>query len=722
MGTTYRSAEYERAVPYSVLSKGARNRIEENAAKRGPIEWDYKDMFIKPFKDEKAKTADELVKAYPFIDELADEMVNARLGLYNKAPTYDKSEGWIENLEDIQQPYPQEFTVVNGEPVLTPFGELMAQQDMAKSFAESKDVQKWIDHPTKQKITFTRGKRGDKSQHWYRTMDEYSDALLNDIGSEYSRALQWLLQKKLNERIKADLESPEPQYINALKNKLLPDFDYSKGNPTYEDYDKYQTGENRNAFGRMEFERPSALKTIPASFVAPMYSATHFDPELNYNTSNLEAGARLGSDIAMNAIAFGAPVAGAKLGGAFISRKVPYFRNAFGRAGAMAGGALGGAVTYGAERGADEALKFFTGKGYHQYPVDVRDIGLQALLGGAAGLPWRKGVPRYGELRQKIDPNFTSTVTNTDVKDMIGAQKEAQKLIKQGRGKVGKDAIETQYQDMAWRDYRNKFGEDEAVNFQHPPVVKDNEGIPLVQNAPAGKVMQVRDPKGKPVRRGTMENADLLVERDPVRFTDASGKAVKVDVPVAHADADASLRKGYFEQNADYYQGMSEEAKEDLWKAAKASRERDNKFSGLFTGTDEVVPISTVRENMRLFGGRPLNEGERSLKNKGVEWLWRNKTTPGKTEGGKFVEAGEAQQEALRKAKSTAHRRYGHNMLGEKELYEEPKRSKGVDIAKGFGKAASLGNALFHNVLPYSNLVGGVQPYTYEAYPDKEKK
>lgn len=715
MEPTLRSREYTRRIPYSVSSQNdlrIPTRLAKNTIERNPLF------------NEGLKSVKELRADFPWLedDEILDAMVRARLGFYGNNPDYDKSKGWIEKKRSVEQPYPDEFTLQNGVPTLTERGLELAAADTLASWRRSKEVENWQKFPYRG-VDFVRGTREEAGENpWFRTMDEYSDALLNSIGSEYSRALQDALQERMYKVLEEDLSSENPQYLQALKNKLLPDFDYSKGRPTVEDLRKYQTEIGKKPFNYQEFERPHRITTMGTSVVVPMWSATHFDPELNYNTSNLEAGARLGGDIAMNALAFYAPVKGAQMGGALISRKVPYFRNLAGRAGAMAGGALGGAGTYGAERIADEALEAKTGKGYHQYPMDVRDLGLQALLGGAAGLPWRKGVPKYNELRAKIDPNFTSTVERSDVADMIKAQKEAKDLIKQGRGKVGKDAIEIQYQDRAWRDYRNKFGEDEAVNFQHPPVVKDDEGIPLVQNAPAGKVTQVRDPKGKPVRRGTMENADLLVERKPVRFTDASGKAVKVDVPVAHADADASLRKAYFEQNADYYQGMSEEAKEDLWKAAKGSRERDSKFSGLFTGTDEVVPISTVRENMRLFGGRPLNEGERSLKNKGVEWLWRNKTTPGKMEGGKFVEADEAQQEALRKAKNDAHRRYGHNMLGEKELYEEPKRSKGVDIAKGFGKAASLGNAVFHNVLPYSNLVGGVPPYTYEAYPDKEKK
>ena len=722
MGTTFRTSEYERRVPYSVLSKGARDLITENASKREPIDVNYQDVLMKQFKNEKAKTADELVEAYPFIDELADEMVNARLGLYNKAPTYDKSEGWIENLEDVQQPYPLEFTVVNGEPVLTPFGELMAKQDMAKSFAESKDVQKWIDHPTKQKITFTRGKRGDENQHWYRTMDEYSDALLNDIGSEYSRALQWLLQRKLNERIKADLESPEPQYINALKNKLLPDFDYSQGNPTYEDYDKYQTDQNKSLFGRMEFERPSALKTVPASFVAPMYSATHFDPELDYNTSKKEAAARLVGDVALDAVGVGAPVAGAKVGGKVFAKTVPYFRNVARRTGAALGGAVGGAGSYAADRLTDTAFEKTTGKGYHQYPVDVRDLGLQMLLGGVSGVPWSNRVPSYNEMRPMIDKNFPDLVTRTDIKDMIGAQKDAQKLIKKGKGKTGAEGIENQYQDRAWRGYRDKFGEDEAIQVELPPKVEGAGGTPLVQNAPAGKPRQTRDSNGDKVRVGTMEHAGKLMDaRTPIIY-DANGNPIaRAETEHAYEKADAELVNRYFKDNEKYFAGMTDEEKADLVRAMNASREKDSPYSTFFSGETNVMKVPDWRQQVRTASGRTVNEGDKPLKNKGVEWVLRNKSKTGQDKDGVFIEAGADQQKAFNKAKEDSHRRYGHTMLGGAKLYSDPQTSgTAKKLAKGGARLASGVNAVLHNVIPYSNLVGGVPPMTYTK--TKEKK
>lgn len=715
MGTTFRTAEYERRVPYSVMSKGARDLIAENASKREPIKGDYQDVLIKQFKNEKAKTADELVEAYPFIDELADEMVNARLGLYNKAPTYDKSEGWIENLEDVQQPYPLEFTVVNGEPVLTPFGELMAQQDMAKSFAQSKDVQKWIDNPTKQKITFTRGKRGDKNQHWYRTMDEYSDALLNDIGSEYSRALQWLLQRKLNERIKADLESPEPQYINALKNKLLPDFDYSQGNPTYEDYDKYQTDQNKSLFGRMEFERPSGLKTVPASFVAPMYSATHFDPELDYNTSNKEAAARLVGDVALDAVGMGAPVAGAKVGGKVFAKAVPYFRNVARRTGAALGGAVGGAGSYAADRLADTAFEKTTGKGYHQYPVDARDLGLQMLLGGVSGVPWSNRVPSYSEMRPMIDKNFPDLVTRTDIKDMIGAQKDAQKLIKKGKGKTGAEGIENQYQDRAWRGYRKKFGEDEAIQVELPPKVEGAGGTPLVQNAPAGKPRQTRDSNGDKVRVGNMEHTGKLMDARTPMIYDASGNPIaRAETEHAYEKADAELVNRYFKDNEKYFAGMTDEEKADLVRAMNASREKDNQYGNFFSGETTVMKVPDWRQQVRTASGRTVNEGDKPLKNKGVEWVLRNKSKTGQDKDGVFIEAGADQQKAFDKAKEDSHRRYGHTMLGGAKLYSDPQTSgTAKKLAKGGARLASGVNTVLHNVIPYSNLVGGVPPMTY---------
>lgn len=715
MGTTFRSAEYERQVPYSVLSKDARDLIAENVSKRAPIKGGHQDVLLKQFKNERAKTADELVEAYPFIDELADEMVNARLGLYNKAPTYDKSEGWIENLEDIQQPHTLEFTVVNGEPVLTPFGELMAQQDMAKSFAQSKDVQKWIDHPTKQKITFTRGKRGDENQHWYRTMDEYSDALLNDIGSEYSRALQWLLQRKLNEKIKADLESSEPQYINALKNKLLPDFDYSQGNPTYEDYDKYQTDKNMSLFGRMEFERPSSLKTVPASLVAPIYSATHFDPELDYNTSNMEAAGRLGGDVLLNAVGMSAPILGAKVAGKAFAKAIPYFRNIARRTGAALGGAVGGAGSYFADRGADTFLEKTTGKGYHQYPVDVRDLGLQMLLGGVSGVPWSNRVPSYNEMRPMIDKNFPDLVTRTDIKDMIGAQKDAEKLIKKGKGKTGAEAIETQYQDRAWRNYRNKFGEDEAIQVELPPKIKGVGGTPLVQNAPAGKPRQTRDSNGDKVRVGTMEHAGKLMDAKAPVIYDANGTPIALaETEHAYEKADAELVNRYFKDNEKYFAGMSEEEKADLVRAMTASREKDSPYAKFFSGESEIMKVPDWRQQVRTSSGRTVNEGDKPLKNKGVEWVLRNKSKTGQDKDGVFIEAGTEQQKAFGKAKADSHRRYGHTMLGVEQLYSDPKTSgTAKKMAKGGARIASGVNAVLHNVVPYSNLVGGVPPMTY---------
>lgn len=716
MGTTFRTSEYERRVPYSVLSKGARDLIAENASKREPIKGDYQDVLIKQFKNEKAKTADELVEAYPFIDELADEMVNARLGLYNKAPTYDKSEGWIENLEDVQQPYPLEFTVVNGEPVLTPFGEMMAQQDMAKSFAQSKDVQKWIDHPTKQKITFTRGKRGDENQHWYRTMDEYSDALLNDIGSEYSGALQRLLQRKLNDRIKADLESPEPQYINALKNKLLQDFDYSQGNPTYEDYIKYQTDKNLSPFDRMEFERPHALKTVATSLALPMYSATHFDPELDFNTSKKEAAARLVGDVALDAVGMGAPVAGAKVGGKVMAKAVPYFRNVARRTGAALGGAVGGAGSYFADRGADAALEKTTGKGYHQYPVDARDLGLQMLLGGISGVPWSNRVPSYSEMRPMIDKNFPDLITRTDIKDMIGAQKDAQKLIKGGKGKTGAEGIENQYQDRAWRSYRKKFGEDEAVQVEHPPKLVGAGDVPLVQNAPAGKPRQTRDSNGDKVRVGSMEHAGKLMEaRPPMIYEDASGKPIaRAEIEHAYEKPDAEFVKNYFQRNAEYFKGMPQEERVDLVRAMTASREKDSPWGGFFSGETEVMQAPDWRQQTRMVSGRPINEGDRPLKNKGIEWIYRNKSKTGQDKGGVFIEASPKQQTAFKQAKDDAHRRYGHTMLGGDKLYSDPQTSgTAKKLAKGGARLASGVNAVLHNVIPYSNLVGGVPPMTY---------
>jgi hypothetical protein len=102
------------------------------------------------------------------------------------------------------------------------------------------------------------------------------------------------------------------------------------------------------------------------------------------------------------------------------------------------------------------------------------------------------------------------------------------------------------------------------------------------------------------------------------------------------------------------------------------------------------------------------------LKNKGVEWVLRNKSKTGQDKDGVFIEAGAEQQKAFDKAKTDSHRRYGHTMLGGEKLYSDPQTSgTAKKLAKGGARLASGVNAVLHNVIPYSNLVGGVPPMTY---------
>jgi hypothetical protein len=53
-------------------------------------------------------------------------------------------------------------------------------------------------------------------------------------------------------------------------------------------------------------------------------------------------------------------------------------------------------------------------------------------------------------------------------------------------------------------------------------------------------------------------------------------------------------------------------------------------------------------------------------------------------------------------------------MLGGDKLYSDPQTSSTAKkLAKGGARLASGVNAVLHNVIPYSNLVGGVPPMTY---------
>ena len=659
--TTFRTREYKRAVPYGTMTPEALQQIAMASEKVKPVTDEFGRVVktMDPWADESRMTVEQLLADYPFMDELAQKMVEARLSLYNKYERGkgDKAKGWAERKGYKPNPYSQWVQSADNKMFLTDIGDDWAAGDPDRE-QMLKDMYTSYEKNPQYGIYFEESTRDDAEKtggHWYRTMNEYSDALLNDLGREYSRALQDLLNRKMNQIIREDLEKDNPQYLTAMQRKLFPEYDYSQGRPTIDEFLLAQQ-RKQNRGERTEFERPHKAKTAISSAVAPMWSAVHYDPELEYKTSDLEAGGRLVGDVALMGVNAAVPIAAGKYAGQAVSKTVPYFRNLAGTGAAFGAGGATSAALLGGERALDSALEATTGKGYHLYPQTLEDYGIAFMLGGASAVPWRRAVPKYKDIRHAIDPKQPEAVSNVDVRDMLAAQRAATAKTKEFKGRSGAEGVKKEYLDIPYRPYREKYGETSVFEHQQPPKVK---------------------PK---------ESESEYFDRNMEYFTDNLGRPIP-----------------YEERKA-------------VWKAAKS---KDDDLRSNFTGKKVILPDEEYRALSRIYGGNVLYEGDTPMKNTGLHWILRNKSELGEMTDGQFKKAGPEQKSLYETAKKTATKRHKHVVPNEKRLFGLQKPTK-LDVA-GEITTPVLG-AIHHNVVPFSNAALGVQPYTYEAYPDKKER
>jgi len=435
----------------------------------------------------KYKTAEELDADHPNVRALANQMVKARLGMYSSDEDWakDKDYGWILDIKDNPVPESRLFQPRQasdgsywGED--TEEAELLKQtnpqmyQALYDKFVS--DVTGWAKNSRNYSLRHgTREEAGESP--WYRTTDELSDAITSDegIGREYDYAMQRVLQDEFLKTMQEDMASKNPTYLNALKRHLMSDWDYSKGNPTFEDLRQKQAEARRSWLDREEFERPSALKTAPANLLAPAFSKTHFDPELNYKTSNLEAGARLGSDIAVDALPllYGPKFVGA--GARAIGTRVPYgLVPTAEKIGAVLGGGLSGLADYGVGRLQNTILDATTGTGSDNSPINAVDASAAILLGGALGRPVfkSKGLPYGQRIRQVIDRKDPKTVTTGDIHDVKRVMKERATGKKTGVDNVSDWGTKQKYRGLAYEQYKKDYPDEMALRYPAPKAGK----------------------------------------------------------------------------------------------------------------------------------------------------------------------------------------------------------------------------------------------------------
>ena len=439
-----------------------------------------------PF-DRKYKTVEELDADHPNVRALANQMVKARLGMYSSDEDWakDKDYGWILDIKDNPAPESRLFQPRQASDG-SYWGEDTEEAEMLKQTNPQmyqalydkfvNDITGWAKNSRNYALrSGTREEAGESP--WYRTTDELSDAITSDegIGREYDYALQRVLQDEFLKTMQEDMASKNPTYLNALKRHLMSDWDYSKGNPTFEDLRQKQAEARRSWLDREEFERPSALKTAPVNLVAPAFAKTHFDPELNYKTSKLEAGARLGSDLAVDALPllYGPKVVGA--GARALGTRVPYgLVPTAEKIGAVLGGGLSGLADYGVGRLQNTVLDATTGTGSDNSPINAYDATAAMLLGGTLGRPVfkSKGLPYGQRIRQVIDRKDPKTVTTGDIRDVKRVMKERATGKKTGVDNVSDWGTKQKYRGLAYEQYKKDYPDEMALRYPAPKADK----------------------------------------------------------------------------------------------------------------------------------------------------------------------------------------------------------------------------------------------------------
>lgn len=665
---TFRTDEYRRDVPYSEQKTPRGTGREPNALDiYGNVVNPGHRWFTVP------KTEEELLKDHPWVDELADLMVQGRLGLYDNEleGEGDKAQGFIYKKEQKPLPTNELFNVYRdpndgtywAEPTAEGVTYYQANPQMLNDVKES--FERDLNTPQMQQ-SLRRGKREEagEGESWYRTTNELSDAITNSqngIGQQYEKALSALLQRKFLKEMEQDLGSENPKHINALKNRFMPDWDYEKGMPTYEDFVNTQIARNEdnNPLTLREFERPDIITSSVTNAVAPAMSAVGWDPELKYKTGLGEMVGRGLFDIAMLGLPFAtvprAASTGARVGGEFASRMggrvAPNILKSTGeKAGAWAGGGLAGLGQYGLERVGNQAFDWRTGKGTDEYPLSLADAGAAMVFGGVAGRPYRSYVPYGRGLRTKIDPVNPSTVTRGDIADMRTAIADAGRGKKSGTGRVSKDATTRNYRTMEYQRYQNKYP-NEAVVVNYPDLP----------------------------RKG--ESKDL-----------------------------------YF-KNRPRFDGWTMEQKNDLWKAMNS---KDPEIRGLFKQGDTIYDSDTFRANKSVWNGQKLYKNEVPMKNSGLAHLHDEQEArfgTGSAKEGIFSPEFSDQRKARKRADKTSHRRYTHNLVtdkGEAEAREKAVKGKARPTLQAIGGA-------IHNIIPWSNTLFGTVPYSYEPETKEEE-
>lgn len=715
-------------------------------------------------------------KNAPWLRPIAEAIARARLDLLNQ-DDWNKDIGWAEDIYVPQNPHPDLFQLGDDGYSTTADADIMEMQDPEKfkiNFGDFLKFTKEKDNSYLRLLPMTREDAEKAGKPWYQSTDEYLNAL-RELGYDPNDVLRELAQTEILRQMGEDIRSGDPQYVKAMRH-LLDDDEYEPSDDPEMDYLRLIEAQRNR--GDATFDRPSGWKVALDNTFAPISSRVSRDPELNHKTGLPEKVARGAADLLLNA--------GYILGPEWLTTQAA-LRTGIGGGRLLTGGitgplartgtrfAAGGAVgagAYGYKHGLDPVFEHFTGTGTSRAPVDVRDLGLEALLGGATNVGFT-GLLRGGKtsdnafkLREMIAENNPSAVDYGDIADMFQLMKKRKlKDVPARDGKVRREEItnvtgddaKKEFVDLPIDRYREKFGTDEAVSTESfPPLLLTEDFIPGVSmlHTPIKDMSPVRPnkalksdvadpdskyfgfrqgsgsgPEGEGVWSRDFKGYDVPTEPHPAGQIKRDGKLrdlfeaepSTVMVRAYEKASDPRFANKYFDYNIDFFKenpatgakGFSREQKEGVKKLMDKSQVRGSEEQRLFSGQPTVRGGKEYAGEVASARGH-LRDGDEGSKmtNSAKAALLEERSRFGKFDkDGNFVKGTKKQSDALRKSTKKSIERSSMNVKGKSALNKQRDYQR-----EGYGRlnvgVGSLGRLVGQQaVANNANIMSNFIPY-----------
>jgi hypothetical protein len=637
---------------------------------------------------------DALLEKNPWLGAMLDELARARISMYQSKDPKMKSKkmGWKTTGKAMEPPEDSEFFTLGFDPETeafgiweTPEGQKLRETDEAEYEKQLQPYSQWMDAPftytlePSERIDFDKLGEGEG---WYGSTNEILDALLATKLSEMDRqALYDLAQQRFGQMV---IDNPElGEFMEEMPNgERLP---------------------------RVEFRAPSVYETFGANAFTPALAAVMMDPELRYKTGTGEKIARLGADLATDVGAVVLPGAGAVKGAQMTGRPV---------LGSILGGAVGGAMNYGAQRGLNTGFEFLSGKGTDEFPIDMVDLGENALLGAATGpLVAANRVRGNRDIREQMNKSDPKSVKGKDIAASVKAMKEA-----------GGDAKEAKrsFASEEYKNYRRVYPDEGRVVHGAPK--PSANGLPLAMDLEGTDVGSYKIPAQNQKKlflqvwgkQGKNESSGKVI--DPTRrkvVVSPDGKVTVNTGEVAWSKPSPHFTSRYIQENPEYFlttdpSGNKRFSKESLGGLGQTLRKAQSKGSEearFFQGKDVPMRGKEYAETSSMYGGQTIDDATRRT-NQLMKDVLRNSEVANVDESGNVTPASPKQLKAEKKAKDEYSRRKSMKMITEADV-KNAKRNKPRDIIyKGTG---AVGSVIGRNVIPFgSNVILGVDPYSYE--------